>query len=94
MLEGKPELASFTFFNYSMNVMHYAAGTQIELQPAAVLHNVTCKWGRQTVALPVCYKYMPVLIYIWDSAAVCIDERACARMVEQALCCGSFSRRV
>ena len=28
VLEAKPELASFTFFNYSMNVMHYAAGTQ------------------------------------------------------------------
>ena len=40
VLEAKPELASFTFFNYSMNVMHYAAGTQIELQPAALLHNV------------------------------------------------------
>ncbi|KAK9834186.1 hypothetical protein WJX81_006554 [Elliptochloris bilobata] len=25
VLEAKPELASFTFFNYSMNVMHYAA---------------------------------------------------------------------
>ena len=26
VLEAKPELASFTFFNYSMNVVHYAAG--------------------------------------------------------------------
>ena len=56
VLEAKPELASFTFFNYSMNVMHYAAGTQFELLPAALLHVVTCKWGRQILALPALHE--------------------------------------
>lgn len=28
ILEAKPELASFTFLNYNMNAVHYAAGAR------------------------------------------------------------------
>ena len=82
VLEAKPELASFTFFNYSMNVMHYAAGTHFELLPAALLHIVTCKWGRQTEpCLPImnlCLSVIPpkkaLLFFIDERARMQIQE--------------------
>ena len=48
MLEAKPELASFTFFNYSMNVVHYAAGAYTHSSTAAWMPlpcTSTCFWA-------------------------------------------------
>ncbi len=46
ILEAKPELASFTFLNYNMNAVHYAAGAHAETPRTGIAQQLcACSTG-------------------------------------------------